>query len=481
MNLSQTQYCYFLGIGGIGMSALARYFNALGKVVSGYDKTPSRLTSELEKEGINVHYDENPEMIRTRISSGEWTKENLLVVYTPAVPKSHSEYVLFIGLGLNINKRSEVLGMLTAHSMTIAVAGTHGKTTTSSLITHILINAGMDCSAFLGGITKNYHTNFILGKTLQLKAEDSQQLSAAGQPVRNTIVVEADEYDRSFLSLHPSISVITSLDADHLDIYGNKDQMDKSYSQFASQLQPGGKLIINKSVEDQLSYIGLYLSYSVTKMADFRAINISIENGIYTYDIATPAGVLEKVSLGLPGLHNVENSLAAVAVAYHMNVPEKFIRKALTSFEGVQRRFDYQLKSGKIIFIDDYAHHPEELRACISSVKQIYPGRKLTGIFQPHLFSRTRDFAEGFSQSLDLLDECILLDIYPARELPIEGVSSGMLLNKMKSKNKMVCPRENLINELKSRKLEIVLTLGAGDIDMLVNPIKEFLMKEYGD
>ncbi len=446
------------------MSAQARYFRAMGKEVYGYDKTPSALTSELEKEGIHIHYDEQPGLISENLKSGKWTKSTLQVIYTPAVPKSHSEYVLFNDLGLNIKKRAEVLGQLTEEAQTIAVAGTHGKTTTSSMITHVLRSAGIDCSAFLGGITKNYNSNLLIGHS-----------------PKNTIVVEADEYDRSFLTLHPAVAVITSLDADHLDIYGSKAEMDKAYSSFAAQLKPGGKLIINKSVEDHLTYIGLYITYSVSKPADYRALNIRIENGVYTYDIATPKGLVENVTIGLPGLHNVENSLAAFAAAVQLDIPVEKICLGLKTFQGVKRRFDYQLKKNSIVFIDDYAHHPEELRACISSVKQMYPGKKVTGIFQPHLYSRTRDFAQGFADSLDLLDECILLDIYPAREVPIPGITSGLLLEKMQSTTKILCTKENLLKELGNRELEVVLTLGAGDIDMLVEPIRDFLSKRLAN
>ncbi|MBL7891758.1 MAG: UDP-N-acetylmuramate--L-alanine ligase [Bacteroidia bacterium] len=470
MNLNNIQHFYFLGIGGIGMSALARFFNAMGKDVSGYDKTPTALTNELIAEGIKVHFEENVSLVKTMLTSNSWTKDNSLIVYTPAVPKSHSEYVLFNDLGLNIKKRAEVLGQLTEQAQTIAVAGTHGKTTTSSLIAHILRTAGIDCSAFLGGITKNYNTNLLLSKNLKLTTNNQQP---------TTIVVEADEYDRSFLTLHPYITVITSLDADHLDIYGDKKKMEATYSEFAKQLKPGGKLIINRNIENELTYIGVYITYSATKAADFYAANVMIENGNYIYDIITPEGKMEKVTLGLPGMHNVENSIAATAVACQMGVTNEAIRKALKTFEGAKRRFDYQVKNDKVVYIDDYAHHPEELRACISSVKQMYPGKKVTGIFQPHLYTRTRDFVDAFAESLDLLDECILLDIYPARELPIEGVTSTMLLNRMKSKNKSLVSKADLINELSKRKLEIVLTLGAGDIDMLVEPIKNQLLKQY--
>lgn len=448
------------------MSALARFFNAMGKEASGYDKTKTELTDELVREGIAVHFNEDDALIKNNFKSGKWSSENLLVVYTPAVPKTHSEYIYLNNLKINIKKRSEVLGMLTQQAPTIAVAGTHGKTTTSSLVAHILRTAGIDCSAFLGGITKNYSTNLLLSKSLNLEPETRNP---------KPIVVEADEYDRSFLTLHPYIAVITSLDADHLDIYGTHEEMLSTYLKFSKQVKH--KLIINKSISSIVKWEGSPITYSVKEKADFYAENITIENGFYFYDIVTPNCKIEKLSLGLPGLHNVENSVAATVVAIQMNVNEESIRKALQTFEGAKRRFDYQIRSKDIVFIDDYAHHPEELRACISSVKQMYPNKKVTGVFQPHLFTRTRDFADGFATSLDLLDECILLDIYPAREEPIAGITSQMLLDKMKSKNKFLSSKKELVNDLTKRKLEVLVTLGAGDIDTLVEPIKKMLLK----
>lgn len=474
MKLNNIHSVYFLGIGGIGMSALARYFKAMGKSVSGYDKTPTKLTDELIAEGIDIHFEDNinliPEVFKT--PNSELQTQNL-IVYTPAVPKNHSEYVFFNQKGFNIKKRAEVLGLITEHSYTIAVAGTHGKTTTSSLVAHLLKSADLDCSAFLGGITQNYGTNLLLSKDL-----NNQQPSTNNhQP---TTIVEADEYDRSFLTLHPDIAIITSVDADHLDIYGDVKYMQESYSLFAKQVNENGTLIVKKSIETTLNVGRKVITYSVDSVADYYAKNISVTNGEYLYDIVHPSGVIEKITLGLPGKHNIENSVAAVAVAKQMNVSDTDIKKGLSSFKGVKRRFDYRIKTDKMVFIDDYAHHPEELKACISSVKEMYPNKKLTGIFQPHLFTRTRDFADGFAESLDLLDETILLEIYPARELPIEGVNSTMLLNRMKSKNKIICSKQELINEVSNRKPEVLLTLGAGDIDTLVEPIKNELNKIYG-
>ncbi len=452
---------YFLGIGGIGMSALARYFNANGKSVSGYDKTPTKLTDELIAEGINIRFEDNIRLIPTSIKELPYKIENILIVYTPAIPKDHSELIYFKENGFVIKKRAEVLGMITENSFAIAVAGTHGKTTTSSLIAHIFKTANLDPSAFLGGITQNYNTNLLLSSNAK---------------ENNLVVVEADEYDRSFLTLHPEIGVITSVDADHLDIYGDEKYMQESYSLFAQQVK--SKLILKSSIVNKINSEKMAITYSVSDdRANYFAQNIRIENGNYHYEIVTPTNIFADLTLGLPGLHNVENSLAAVAVACEMNISEVDIRKALKTFRGVKRRFDYQIKTDELVFIDDYAHHPEELKAIINSAKEMYPDKKITGIFQPHLYSRTRDFADDFARSLDLLDECILMEIYPARELPMEGVNSKMLLDKMKSTNKSISQKSDLVEEVNKRKLEVLLTLGAGDIDMFVEPIKNSLLK----
>lgn len=447
------------------MSALARYFNAMGKSVSGYDKTPTKLTSELIAEGIKIHFEDDIMLIKSEI---QHPKSEILIVYTPAIPADHKEFNYFKANNFNIKKRAEVLGMITEASYTIGVAGTHGKTTTSSLIAHVLKTADLDPSAFLGGITQNYNTNLLLSNSLK-----NSELEA---PTSGLVVVEADEYDRSFLTLHPEIAVITSVDADHLDIYGDKKYLEESYSLFASQVR--SKLILKKSIVNNIASGDQAITYSVNDTtADYFAQNIKIENAAYQYEVVTPAGVFKNMTLGLPGLHNVENSIAAVAVACLMDIPEQKIREGLKTFRGVKRRFDYQIKTEKLVFIDDYAHHPEELKACINSAKEMYPGKKITGIFQPHLFSRTRDFADEFAKSLDLLDECILMEIYPARELPIEGVSSKMLVDKMRSVNKSICPKQDLVKEISGRKLEVLLTLGAGDIDTFVEPLKKELMK----
>lgn len=456
MNFNNIQKFYFIGIGGIGMSALARYFNTQGKIVCGYDKTPTKLTDELIAEGIQIHFNDDVNLIDKKIIE---EKSNLIVVYTPAIPKNHTELAFFNKNNFTVKKRAEVLGLITEHSNTLAVAGTHGKTTTSSLLAHILQTANYKPTAFLGGITKNYNTNLILNSNSS-----------------NYVVVEADEYDRSFLTLHPKMSIITSIDADHLDIYGDKKYVEESYSLFAQKTK--STLIIKKTIAEKINYSAKKITYSLNdSAANYFAKNIEIIEGTYHYEIVTPTTTINNISLGLAGLHNVENSIAAVAIATENGVKENNIREALKSFEGVKRRFDYQIKNKNLVFIDDYAHHPEELKATISSAKKLYPNKKITGIFQPHLYSRTRDFAKEFAQSLDLLDECILLEIYPARELPVEGVSSNMLLDLMTSKNKWIYNKQELIEEIGKRKLEVLITMGAGDIDMLVAPIKNILLK----
>ena len=466
MDLSKIHSVYFLGIGGIGMSALARYFNTMGKRVAGYDKTPTKLTDELIAEGIDIHFEDHIRNIPKYVKELPFDTDNILIVFTPAVPLDHSEYVFFNLNGFNIKKRAEVLGMITQSAHTIAVAGTHGKTTTSSLVAHILKSAGLDPSAFLGGITQNYNTNLLLSSNLK---SNNQQVSTS-----NYIVVEADEYDRSFLTLHPEIAVITSVDADHLDIYGDKSHVEESFSLFAKQVR--SKLILKKSIVEKVKTDKTPITYAVNdESADYFAKDIKIENGFYNYSIVTPTAIFDKMVMGLPGLHNVENSVAAVAIACELKISEDIIRMALATFNGVKRRFDYQIKTEKLVFIDDYAHHPEELKAAISSAKEMYPGKKITGIFQPHLFSRTRDFADDFARSLDLLDECLLMEIYPARELPIEGVTSQMLLNKMKLTNKSVCQKSDLVEEIGKRDIEVLMTMGAGDIDTFVIPLKNKL------
>ncbi len=459
MNILNYKIYYFLGIGGIGMSALARYFNHYQKKVSGYDKTSTILTQELEKENIACHYSEEVEALKNILSI--YKKEEVLIIYTPAVPTNNKEYEYLVANNYSIKKRSEVLGEITKQFKTIAVAGTHGKTTTTTIITHLLKSAGINCFSFMGGISKNYNTNLLLG--------DSNDKNAF-------VVVEADEYDRSFLTLHPYIAVITSVDADHLDIYINKNNMHESYKQFSKQVQNNGFLIVKKNVDNELNLSDNRLIYSLNLNTEYRAEGVHIKDAQFVYDVTSPLESVTGVTIGLPGLHNVENSIAAVAVVQQIGLKADQIREALRSFKGVKRRFDYRIKSEDLVFIDDYAHHPEELKAAIGAAKQLYPDKKVTGIFQPHLYSRTRDFADGFAESLDLLDECILLEIYPAREMPIEGVTSQMLLSKMKSNNKHLVKKENILEFLKNKPFEVLITLGAGDVDTLVEPIEELLL-----
>ena len=458
MEILNYKLYYFLGVGGIGMSALARYFNHYGKIVYGYDKTESHLTKQLQEEGIQIHFEDNDELLKSLLSRFE--ENEILFIYTPAIPVTNSELLYVQKHQLNLQKRAWVLGEITKQFKTIAIAGTHGKTTTTSLVTHILKTAGINCFAFLGGISQNYNTNLILGD-----ANDSEAY----------VVVEADEYDRSFLTLHPFISVITSVDADHLDIYGSQNAMHQSYLQFASQTQKNGILIVKKTVDNDLNIKDKRLIYSLNLDTDFSATAIHIVDGQFCYDINSVIESVSQVAIGLPGLHNVENSIAAVAVAQQLGITGDVINKALRSFKGVKRRFDYRVKSKSIVYIDDYAHHPEELTAAITAAKQLYPDKVITGIFQPHLFSRTRDFVNEFAASLDLLDVCVLLEIYPAREQPIDGVNAQWLLDKMTCKNKSLVKKEHVIDFLKTQQCEVVMTLGAGDIDTLIEPIEMYL------
>ncbi len=450
MNVEILQRVYFLGIGGIGMSSLARYFKLKGAEVSGYDKTPSFLTRQLQSEGINIHFKDDIAQIPEKID---------LIIYTPAIPKDLKEYIFLKDTGIPIKKRSEILGLLTAGKKTIAIAGTHGKTTVTSLVAHLLHTAGIGCTAFLGGIAKNYDSNLLVSGNSEW------------------MVVEADEFDRSFLQLFPTIGVITSVDADHLDIYGDFSNVQDSYRQFAGQITEGGTLLIKKGVGlDKMKLQNCnVIEYSIRDKATYYADNIKLSNGHYVFDFITPQITIRNFKLGVPGLINVENALAALTVASITGASEAAMKAALSSFSGIKRRFDIQIKTDTIIYIDDYAHHPEEIRGFINSVRDLFPRKRILGIFQPHLYSRTRDFADEFAKSLDLLDESILLPIYPARELPVEGVNSEMILNRMSLQQKMVCSKENLIKEISQRHFDIIVTLGAGDIDQLVDPISKYL------
>ena len=449
MKLSNIQRVYLVGIGGIGMSGLARYFAHLGYAVCGYDKTSTLLTTELSKEGIEIVFDDNSALIPDEFHSPD---EHTLIIWTPAIPKDSKILNFFIDKGFKLFKRSQVLGILSEGMYTIAVAGTHGKTTTSCMVAHILKHSGKDCSAFLGGIASNYNTNVLYGKN-------------------NIMVVEADEYDRSFLTLHPDIAIVTSMDADHLDIYGDHNHLNESFKLFVSQLKPNGNVIAKKGLD-----IDSTLNYSIKEQADVYAENIRIENGEFYFDFKNNSGVvINDIHLGIPGIHNVENAVAAIEAALLVDVEPEKIKAALTAFRGVKRRFEYLVKTTQHIYIDDYAHHPEELRAAISSVKRIYPDKKLTAIFQPHLFTRTRDFADGFAEVLSMVDELILLEIYPARELPIEGVSSQMLLDKITLADKKILSKAETLAHIQAEMPGLVLTVGAGDIDQLVQPLKQIL------
>lgn len=463
MKLGKLTSVYFLGIGGIGMSALARYFMHMGVKVSGYDKTPTALTAQLESEGMKIHFDENPVLIP------ETTE---LVVYTPAIPGEHKELVYILKKKIKMMKRSEVLGLIASEYFTIAVAGTHGKTTTSALIAHILKSAGVPHIAFLGGISKNYNTNFLV------------ETSGNTPPV---CVVEADEFDRSFLKLSPDIAIITSADPDHLDIYQTQGKMLAAFGEFTGKIRQGGSLVMKSGVKVKPEGSSEYnvFSYSLypektsvpTMAKEFFASGTLIRGGLYHFDFCLANDVWKNLVLGLPGLFNLENAVAAVSAAFLAGLSRPQIASALKSYQGVVRRFDFQIRQKGLVFIDDYAHHPEELKACIMAVKEMYPGKKVTGIFQPHLYSRTRDFASEFAGSLDLLDEVILLDIYPAREKPIEGVSSELILQKMRIKQKQIIKKTKLLGYLKANKPAVLLTLGAGDIDRMVKPIRKAFEK----
>lgn len=450
-DINKISSVYFLGIGGIGMSALARYFNSKGVKVSGYDKTATILTRQLEQEGIAIHYEDNVSLI---------DRDAALVVFTPAIPKEHSELNFYQQHDYPLMKRSEVLGLLTKNNFNICVAGTHGKTTTSAMIAHILRSTGYGCNAFLGGIATNYNSNFW--------SSDN-----------NVCVAEADEYDRSFLKLSPDIAVITAMDADHLDIYGTEENMQDAFIQFTQNIKSNGLLIskkgLNRADEFKADHKITYAASNKSAMA--FAEDIKIENGSYHFDVRINEVVVKNVVLNMGGIHNIENAIAAITVAKHLEIKEEKILEAVASFAGVKRRFEYVIKNGDEVVIDDYAHHPEELRALINSAKELFPGRKCMVVFQPHLFSRTKDFADGFAEVLSLADEVVLLPIYPARELPIPGVTSDLILNKMININKHIKEKAELTEWIKNNKTPLIIIAGAGDIDTMVQPIKEALLK----
>ena len=444
---------YFIGIGGIGMSAIARFFHSKGVKVSGYDKTPTPLTRELEASGIAIHYTEDVDQVPKKVE---------LVVYTPAIPADHKELVYYRDNGYKVVKRSDVLQIITASSFNICIAGTHGKTTITTMVAHLLRHTGFGCNAFLGGISVNYGTNFWSSE-------------------RNVIVVEADEYDRSFLKLDPDIAVITAMDADHLDIYGDANSVEQAFIDFSKKVKPGGMLLrkfgLARGKELEAT---VHETYSLqNESADVYAANIRMMNGSYEFDVMMKDNMLDNVILHMGGMHNVENVVSAIKVASSLGIENAKIKAAVEAFKGVRRRFEYIVKTERKVFIDDYAHHPEELRALIQGAKSLFSGKKCTLVFQPHLFTRTRDFAKDFAEVLDLADEVYLLPIYPAREQPIEGVTSNMLSDKMKKAVTRVVDKEEVLEILKRKEsenqLEMLITAGAGDIDTLVEPIRKII------
>ena len=445
MNIPQIHNVFFIGIGGIGMSALARHFKTLGKNVVGYDKTPSVLTAELVSDGIDIHFTDEISLIPT-----DFYIENTLVIITPAVPVTHSQWLFFIERGFVIKKRSEVLGLLTKDTFCFAVAGTHGKTTTTAILGHILLTAGIDVTAFVGGIVEGYNTNLIgNGKTVT--------------------VVEADEFDRSFLRLFPDMACITSTDADHLDIYGNVETIEATFQEFANKIQDNSKLFVAKNsiIKGQ--------SVAIGSDADYQIINKRVVDGSYLFDIKTPTKTIENVGFALPGNHNLMNALMAVAMALNYGLSDENIKNGLATFKGIKRRFTYQIKSENCVYIDDYAHHPTEINAVHQAIRELYPNEKVLAVFQPHLFSRTKDFADEFARSLSQFDDILLLDIYPARELPIEGITSEWLLEKIDNPNKKLIQKSELITEILKTKNKIIVTIGAGDIGEMVCDVKKAL------
>jgi UDP-N-acetylmuramate--alanine ligase len=455
-NLQNIKNVYFLGIGGIGMSALARYFKYSGRNVAGYDRTRTALTDALQNEGIDVHFEDD-----IRYVPSKWNPADTLAVFTPALPDDHHELSWFREKPISLLKRASVLGMICNEKECVAVAGTHGKTTVSTMTASILKETQFGCGAFLGGISKNFGSNFLF------PPGDSPW-----------IVAEADEFDRSFLHLYPRLALVTSLDADHLDIYGEKSKIVESFEKFISQIKPDGKLVIKKGVDLNVQKTKAQVfTYALTEEADFCALHpeLSREGGYYTFDLKTPEGIISNCRMYYPGWINIENAVAASALAYLAGATADEIKSGIEEYKGVIRRFDIRYRSENHIYIDDYAHHPAELKAVITSVKSLYPSRKVTGIFQPHLYSRTRDFADEFAESLDLLDETVLVPIYPAREEPIAGVSSGMIFERMKNPQKFLAEKEEVAGLLRDHPAEVVITLGAGDIENLSDEIIDVL------
>jgi UDP-N-acetylmuramate--alanine ligase len=449
MNVREINRVYFIGIGGIGMSALARFFRGQGAVVNGYDKTETDLTRHLVSEGMGVHYTDDLQLV---------DKGAQLVVYTPAIPKDHKELNWYCDNNYEVFKRSDVLQWITGAMFAVTVAGTHGKTTISTMIAYLLRETNYGCNAFLGGISVNYDSNYWSSKN-------------------DTAVIEADEYDRSFLKLHPDIAVLTAVDADHLDIYGTVEEMETAFIQYTRNIKPGGTLLVKHGLHRQSELKGpVTKTYSLQNdAADIYADNIQQKDGGYLFDLVAKDWTIEKMHLQIGGMHNVENAVAAIAVTQMLGIDGAAVKNALYGFKGVKRRFEYVVKTDKVVYIDDYAHHPEELAALIKSAKHLFAGRRCVVAFQPHLFSRTRDFADGFAHSLDMADEVILLDIYPARELPMEGVTSQMIADRMANPAHTILTKEGLLDYVRVAPLDMFITAGAGDIDKLVEPIKNIL------
>ena len=449
MKLKDIHTVYFIGIGGIGMSAIARFYNSQGKHVLGYDKTETVLTQSLQKEGIKIHFNDLGDSILNQLN-----KENTLVIYTPAIPQNHAEYNAFKNAGFNIIKRAKALGIISNEKETYAVAGTHGKTTTSSILAHVLYETKESCNAFIGGITTNYQSNCLINEK------------------SNKIVVEADEFDRSFLQLSPNYTIITTMDADHLDIYGDAETLKNSFIDFANKNDDNGLLMVNANL-NFTNYKGLTkcLTYGFNQSANWKGQNLRYEKGLLFFDIVNGLIGYKDVQLGLPGKHNAENALAVFGLLIETGVPEKNIRESFKTYKGVKRRFEYHIRRDDLIIIDDYAHHPKEITAFLGSVKEIYPTKKITAVFQPHLFSRTNDFMNEFATALALADNLYLLDIYPARELPIKGVTSQVLLDIIKMDNKQMSSKKHIVADLHQSEHEVIVVLGAGDIDTYIKPI----------
>ncbi len=455
MNTEKIKSVYFVGVGGIGMSALARYFINKGKLVAGYDRTPSELTEQLIKEGAQIHYEENVSLIPQACQD----KETTLIVLTPAIPQEHAELQYFRTNGFEIQKRAQVLGSITHSSKGLCVAGTHGKTTTSTMTAHLLEQSHIKCTAFLGGISKNYETNLLL----------SQESPYT--------VIEADEFDRSFHWLSPYMSVITATDPDHLDIYGTEEAYLESFVKYTSLIQPGGCLIIRKGISLKPKIQEGVRLYTYSKEeGDFHAENIRIKDGEIFIDFIAPDTRINNIQLGVPISINIENGVAAMALAHLNGATNEEIKQGMKSFKGVDRRFDFKIKNEKTVFLNDYAHHPSEIKQSVTSIRELYPNKKITAVFQPHLYTRTRDFYKDFAESLSLLDEVILVDIYPARETPIPGISSKLIYDSLRPGiTKQMCKKKDILNVLRERKIEVLITLGAGDIDNYVPAIEQML------